>query len=505
MSVWNPRAILSVYPEDRGFHCLGHSKNDERCNYHIKRHELDEAGVILDSLALVPLQEHFRRGSVGLREILHRLAALTLCRRWHRRLDENGQTVEVVNRWWSLLRLSMPEPYQRLRRLRGSVAVSSTSTSSYPLSPTLPPPTFSSRNPQPGLSTTVSPQFGLRAPSPSLSTTSTRTSNATLPSARSSSRMSTPDPTSPSERNTISSTTSSRTQSRETNLLVQHNQRHGSSAGVVVSGPIRAAGDVNLNITINSQPAGVAHRSSHGRVTNTNSSSSSGQFRTPPPSPPALVPHHISSVNSVASTTISERPLTHNDIRALLDRIESLETQLQQANSRRSSTISSNPGLYPPSTPALSNISDISIPPPTNPAILFFSPPQSSGSPLPGTLSISTDPSTSPTMMTPTLSGSSSPTLPSSPLTPPRYIPAPSTWYSPSPPNQPHTRPPLATTASQSCAMCLHTTLPTTSTHCHNPACLKTYCASCLNSWLSSQLEDNRVPSCPFCRASWVF
>ncbi|KAH9222798.1 hypothetical protein DL95DRAFT_144664 [Leptodontidium sp. 2 PMI_412] len=53
--------------------------------------------------------------------------------------------------------------------------------------------------------------------------------------------------------------------------------------------------------------------------------------------------------------------------------------------------------------------------------------------------------------------------------------------------------------------MCRHTTLPTTSTQCHNSTCLNTYCTPCINSWISSQLDDNRSPSCPFCRASWVF
>ncbi|KAG4430915.1 hypothetical protein IFR05_013607 [Cadophora sp. M221] len=56
MPIWNPRAILDVYPEAPGFTCVGTTKKGLRCRNSFIRHQyLVQASEILDSLSRVSI------------------------------------------------------------------------------------------------------------------------------------------------------------------------------------------------------------------------------------------------------------------------------------------------------------------------------------------------------------------------------------------------------------------------------------------------------------------
>ncbi|KAG4426194.1 hypothetical protein IFR04_000660 [Cadophora malorum] len=271
------------------------------------------------------------------------------------------------------------------------------------------------------------------------------TSWSWLPSRRSSTQLAGPEQSSPTQSITGSSLSSTSTSpssisSRRTHASTRSTRGHGPVVGIALSGSVQAARDVNLNVTITNAHINQSHPQPRGTLHDSGTDpappSRNGQISTPPLLPPASTAHPPSSVSSGDSTLVDNSPITRNGVQLLLNRIESLETRLLQANnasssrSSRSFDISSRPMRHTPSSPALSTASDVSIPQPRSPNWLFLSSTQLPLSVPTGPLSISSDSSTSSaimtppstqtssdsatssTIMTPSSSGTSTPTLP---------------------------------------------------------------------------------------------
>ncbi|PVH86933.1 hypothetical protein DL98DRAFT_649777 [Cadophora sp. DSE1049] len=357
-------------------------------------------------------------------------------------------------------------------------------------------------------------------------------SSSWLPSRRSSTLPTGPELSSPTHTTTTSSLSSTSSSTITSSLPSQSSARptreYGPVVGVAISGSVQTARDLNLNVTINNSQIDQHHpnsgRNSRGSAPAPSTPSRSSQITTPPPTPTASMPRYASSSSSGDSTLVDNPPITRNDIQLLLNRIESLETQLLQANNRstsrssRSSDVSSRPVPYPPTSPALSIISDISIPQPLNPTLFFLSstqpPPAFPAGPLsisvdsststaimtPSSSGTSSDSSTSPVIITPGASGTSTPVPHSPPPSSRPSLPVTSTWSIRTRQGEASIRP----NANSSCHMCRQPLTNGATAHCRS-GCSQTYCVLCIGEWISSQLDDNREPSCPLCQVPWVF
>jgi hypothetical protein len=110
-AIWNPRAVLNVYPDEQPFTCVGKAKSGLRCkSSHISREDISKATLILNRIATT----HPRAVLIlDLRE----LATLTLCPGWHRK--PSWSQIEVTARNWMDI----------IRPLQTTTTVSQSSTS----------------------------------------------------------------------------------------------------------------------------------------------------------------------------------------------------------------------------------------------------------------------------------------------------------------------------------------------------------------------------------------
>ena len=526
MLLWNARAVLDVYPEEPDFTCVGTTQKGLRCrNSFIKRQYLLQAGVVLDSISQISLIRQIA-DEARLLTILSTISWLTLCPRWHQKPGRHGQTYTVAFEWLRILR-SEAEIYQGPIRQIRSVPTSSNSTGYLP-SPPPTPSAQSSSHSQTRRSAVPSPETHHLSRSSHLSSVTTMTSSSWSPSRRSSTQLIGPEHSSPTQ-STTGSLSSTSTPSRRTHASARPAREHGPVVGIAITGSAQAARDLNLNVTIDNAHINQGHP--QPRETLHDSGPASAPLSrisqiTPATSPPASTTHSPSSTLSGASTLVDNSPTTRNDLQVLLNRIESLETQLLQANNRsssrssRSSGVSSRPMRHTTSSPAFSTISNVSVSQPRSPNWLFLSSNQlcpsfpngplstssdSSTSPAimtPPSTQTSSDSTTSPTIMTPSSSGSrtSTPIAYSPTSSSPPSIPTPSTWSILTRPGETSIRPRPCPSTNISCHICSQPLLTTTDTtaHCRSPnGCSQTYCTLCIGEWISSQLDDAREPSCP--------
>ncbi|CZT12537.1 uncharacterized protein RAG0_16331 [Rhynchosporium agropyri] len=414
--VWDPRATLGIYPGEFGFTCAGTTQKGFRCrNSFIRNQYLLQAGEILDTLSqyhLVWLISDEPR----LLATLKTLSWLTLCPRWHQKPGRHNQTLTVTSHWLQVLRSAEKAP-------RRGWQTSIPTTPSLQLSPTTPTSSSAIHQSQltayaaiPSTATSFLPSY-LPAPAASTATSHSRPS-----CTRTSMLVGTLKPSEP----------------------IRQTQAPQFNTGIILSGPIRATGDVTLNITLNSKAGSNITdppRNSPGHLTPPVSPS---QTRTPPcsspPSPAASVSRRTPLATFSSSVSTSNQAFTHHNIEALLARIDNLEIQLQQVTSRRSSRSSRSSGssfstgMFTPISSAINSVSAVSVSSPLNRSNFFLSPLQSP-TPLsrPRSLSISTDTSTSPSIMTPSTSGPSSPALSTTPLSPNSSPPTALAWLNASP------------------------------------------------------------------------
>jgi len=530
MSLWNARAVLDVYPEEPDFTCIGTTQKGLRCrNSFIKRQHLLQAGHVLDSLSQISLVRHVA-DEARLLAVLSTISWLTLCPRWHQKPGRHGQTDAVAHKWLHILRSEAESHQGPLQQIR-SVPTSSNSTRYLPS----PPPTPSAQSSRSRMRRSAAPSRETNHSSGSShpSSVTTMTSWSWLPSRRSSTQLTGPEQSSPTQSITGSSLSSTSTSpssisSRRTHASTRSTRGHGPVVGIALSGSVQAATDVNLNVTINNAHINQSHPQPRGTLHDSGTDpappSRNGQIGTPPLLPPASTTHPPSSVSSGESTLVDNSPITRNGVQLLLNRIEFLETRLLQANnasssrSSRSFDISSRPMRHTPSSPALSTASDVSIPQPRSPNWLFLSSTQLPLSVPTGPLSISSDSSTSSaimtppstqtssdsatssTIMTPSSSGTSTPTLRSPSSSFPPALPTPSSWSILTRPGETSIRPHPRPSTNTSCHICRQplTTITTTTAHCRSPnGCSQVYCTLCIGEWISSQLDYTREPSCP--------
>ncbi|CZS93553.1 uncharacterized protein RCO7_09539 [Rhynchosporium graminicola] len=318
--VWDPRATLGIYPDEFGFTCAGTTQKGFRCrNSFIRNQYLLQAGEILDTLSqyhLVWLISDEPR----LLATLKTLSWLTLCPRWHQKPGRHNQTLTVTSHWLQVLRSAEKAP-------RRGWQTSIPTTPSLQLSPTTPTSSSAIHQSQltayaaiPSTAPSFLPSY-LPAPAASTATSHSRPS-----CTRSSMLVGTLKPSEP----------------------IRQTQAPQFNTGIILSGPIRATGDVTLNITLNSKAGSNITdppRNSHGHLTPPVSPS---QTRTPPcsspPSPAASVSHRTPLATFSSSVSTSNQAFTHHNIEALLARIDNLEIQLQQVTSRRSSRSSRSSG-----------------------------------------------------------------------------------------------------------------------------------------------------------------
>src|SRR5436309_736513 len=95
--LWDPRAVLDVYPDSYGFTCVGKTKKGLRCKQSfISGADLSKASRILDTITL------WNPKSVDVYDKLSELAYLTLCPRWHRN-PGYCQVTEMVHKWYTMI------------------------------------------------------------------------------------------------------------------------------------------------------------------------------------------------------------------------------------------------------------------------------------------------------------------------------------------------------------------------------------------------------------------
>lgn len=132
---WNAFDTLRIYPQEPGFHCMGHAKttSDGCCHNPIAQANRKEASSILDDMCAVEPM------STESRQLLHLLAPIILCKRYHRDQEDKlylqlrrrmrrastpeavtgGNTTVVITSGWRPRRsiqsqsLAAPAPVQR--------------------------------------------------------------------------------------------------------------------------------------------------------------------------------------------------------------------------------------------------------------------------------------------------------------------------------------------------------------------------------------------------------
>ena len=103
-ALWDPRALLDIYPEHAGFTCVGTTKQGRRCRQKMISHtSLREARNILHVLQQQDIFQHNFSDLVYPK--LHRLAVVTLCPLWHRndRPTAKSQADEVTLKWVNIV------------------------------------------------------------------------------------------------------------------------------------------------------------------------------------------------------------------------------------------------------------------------------------------------------------------------------------------------------------------------------------------------------------------
>lgn len=340
---WNPRAILDVYPERAGFHCVGTAKTTGvRCrNSFISHALLAEASTILDSL---PEPGRFRANPDRLLPTLTDLAWLTLCPRWHKRPGANYQADSVAQRW---LRTILAMAYDRSARLPRSAAPSPSL-----LSPSATPLTRSSLRLLAGISSTTQsestgrqlltpppspprdPAVSRHTPSDSESTMTERPAHRNRTSREHSSSASPPSPSTPPN-----------------NTSTRQSRHEGGVS-------------VNVDIVINTNRAQQSR--SHSQQTATNNAAPPIQSsRVSTPSTPSIsTQYRTSSIDCRTSAT--DQPAIYNTLRVILERLESMEARLNastRSSSRSSRTMSqADPGAMTPASPTFSTTSSSTMP-----------------------------------------------------------------------------------------------------------------------------------------------
>jgi hypothetical protein len=424
------REFEDVHPEGAGFTCVGTTRRGLRCRQSfIARSDLQEASRVLDSLLD---HQHLHTNPTALLPTLKRLAGLTLCPRWHRydRPGERSQANAVAARWLRDIQdLNSSQTGRNSQNQQPGLSTRRHPGRLHSLPPPSAPPSPTTQGAVRSHQATTQ-RTAERLPQLEASPAHTHTSTHVRSNTASENESSTTSAARPSPSQAVSSNAASTprtaisyqvhtTSSQPITIQTSASTPQRSSNGSNRNRNEPCAVEISFNITIspdtqhpNSTTITQAFPNDLPSINTTISI-----FPTPDPA------NGLSAANSryaksgsLQSSPSSSRAVSRSSRGSTRNYVlhSGLSSQISRSSRSRN----------------LSTESHSSFPPPSGPAELFFSPPRSPlAPPPPGSLSISSDISPSPTINTPSSSGTSSPFLlspPQSPGLPPSPSPSPS-------------------------------------------------------------------------------